>query len=803
MTGNLASKLQVWGFEKDFIIFQDASIGFAIEATPIDVSTWDNDRLSQFAARIDQFLNGLPSNLDIQFVQEIISGNEETIERHFNLGNSADNATVSALTKARVERLTELDRAGLLPKHRLKIFVRNKNSKVSSTGRLWTAPNAFAEMTSAEFEREIQRSLQIRENISSELISMGLKSKYLNTENLVSLMYKQWNPNRPIALGEYDEEDIRTSILFSDVNISESGFSIGDIHYRVISLKALPEVTVSSMAQTLRDLPFDSKLFLSVHVPDQQKELNYLQTQRRIAFSMARGKRSGVSDIASEAKLQDLESLLEQMIAQGEKVFQMSLNVLLCASSASELESQIAQTLSKVRELSGAEAMQESLASFDIFSEFAIPNAKATERAKRIKTTNLSDFLPIYGPWPGHEEPSILLRSRMGSLLNFDPFSKELSNHNQLISGGSGSGKSFCATLLLSQLQKENPKVYIVDIGASYKKLCEHFSGQYIPLGVSSDISINPFDLLPGEIKPSGEKIKFLVSLVEIITKEDDSERLPKLERAELEEAICQCYDVVSKPRLSSLQKRLSEHQSLSMKRFARILYPWCGDTTFGKFVDRPTNLSLQSSIVSFDLKGLDAYPDLQAVCLFIITDLIWREVQKCSRSQKKILCFDECWKLLESEAGSSFIGEVFRTFRKYYAGVIAISQDIDDFAKSKIAGAILPNSAIKWILMQKGANQARLKEVLQLNENEMSLVASLRQERGLYSEAFLIAGDDRAVVAIEATPLEYWIATTDPRDIAVLETLTQEKNSLTQTEILIELSEKYPQGVAHQKGVK
>ena len=103
-------------------------------------------------------------------------------------------------------------------------------------------------------------------------------------------------------------------------------------------------------------------------------------------------------------------------------------------------------------------------------------------------------------------------------------------------------------------------------------------------------------------------------------------------------------------------------------------------------------------------------------------------------------MIFDECWRLLESEAGGQFIGDVFRTFRKYFASAIAISQNIDDFAKSKIAAAILPNASTKWVLKQKGADQARLQEVLDLNKNEMALIESLHQERGKYSEAFLMS---------------------------------------------------------------
>lgn len=99
--------------------------------------------------------------------------------------------------------------------------------------------------------------------------------------------------------------------------------------------------------------------------------------------------------------------------------------------------------------------------------------------------------------------------------------------------------------------------------------------------------------------------------------------------------------------------------------------------------MDRSSNINLNRDLVCFDLKGLESYPDLQSVTLLIITDLVWRVVQQ-DRGVMKFLVFDECWKLLESESGSIFIAEVFRTFRKYFASCIAISQNIDDFAKVK-----------------------------------------------------------------------------------------------------------------------
>jgi type IV secretory pathway VirB4 component len=309
-------------------------------------------------------------------------------------------------------------------------------------------------------------------------------------------------------------------------------------------------------------------------------------------------------------------------------------------------------------------------------------------------------------------------------------------------------------------------------------------------------LSMNPFDLAAGEIKPSSQKIKFILSLVEIMTKEDEQAQLGKLEKSEIESAIEKVYESSKSPKLSDLREILISHPEEQIQRLGKILTSWCGNSPYGKFVDQPTTLELKRPIVCFDLKGMESYPDLQSACLFIITDFVWREVQS-DRSRMKFLILDECWKLMENDSASLFIAEVFRTFRKYTASAIAISQNIDDFAKSKIATAILPNSSIKWVLKQKGADKERLKEVLSLNPNEVELISSLHQERGVYSEAFLMAEDARALVAIESTPLEYWLATTDGRDLGKITEYQKKFETLSPIEILKKLATDYPRGFA------
>jgi conjugal transfer ATP-binding protein TraC len=796
MSRALADRLEIWGVEDDFLIFSDGSFGFGLRATPLDVSAWDDDGVSSLATRAAHFLNGLPEGVDLQFVQDIAPGNADVLRRHGELCRPEADEVAKALCTTRLARLTQLDQSGQLPTHSLRIFVRRGPvSGGTPKRRRLVTRRLFQQMTDERVANGLKEIRHLRDNFVRALDLLPVRADMLSANDVLDLVYQQWNPTRAVQRPAYSPDDVRSSLVFSDAAVDGRGFSLGDKHHRLLSLKTLPEVSYSAMAAKLRALPFDSRLFLTIRVPNQQKEIETLQTQRRLAFALVHGKRTGVRDLESEAKFQDLESLLENMISQGERVFHVGTNVLLRAQSPEDLDQQVAQALMTFRELGGAEAMEESLAAFDIFSTLAIPNARCRERQKRLKTSNLADLLPLFGPWAGHQSPSILLRSRAGSLVSFDPFSAELTNANQIVSGGSGSGKSFLTNVLLLHTLKECPKIFIIDIGGSYRKLCETLSGQYLPLSVGINAAINPFDLLPGQETADSQKVKFLLGMVELMTKDDAVSRLPKLERAEVERCIEGVFKGKSPPRLSTLREALLNHSDPQVARLGRVLAPWCGGSAYGQLVDRPTTVQLESPIVCFDLKGMESHPDLQAVFLFLITDLIWRNVQM-DKVSKKFVVFDECWKLLEDEAGASFIGEVFRTFRKYHASAVAISQNIDDFARSRIAAAVLPNASIKWILRQKGADQERLKSVLSLNPNEAAQIDSLHQERGHYSEAFLMAQDQRAVVVIESAPLEYWIATTDPREMAMIDEHTKVDGAASRLETLSELARRHPHGL-------
>jgi len=797
----LSRKLDLWGFESGIMVFRDQTLGTALKLSSLDIEVSTDDQVNAIKSNIKSFLNGLPTGLTFQIIQEVVSGNEAIIQAHEDTLASDSDALTIELTAERVKKFRELDSVGLLPKRNLYLFLRKPMSVSRGRqgfGGFLKGPSPLSEKVLAQ---EVSLFDRIASNIEQGLSGLGLTSKRLADEEVLKLSYNQWNPDRPIKAQINSSQDVRDEITLTDCVVGLDHFVLGKFYHKVISLKMLPETSFSAMASMLSDLPFDSRLYLTAEVLDQEKEKSSLQTQRRLAYASTVGKK-GVSDLESQAKLQDIEALLEQMIQGVERVFKFSLQILLRSTSENDLEMQVADTLALLRTLSGAEGMVETVAAFDIFSDFAIPQIKLKERGIKLNTSVLADFFPIYGGWTGHEVPQVLLRNRSDGIVAFDPFSASLGNSNQLVSGGSGIGKSFLTNVLLAQTLKMKPKIFILDIGGSYKRFCETLGGQYIRLGINSGLSINPLDTegIDSEDREAlDQKTKLVSSLVEIMSKESDKP-LGRLEKAEIEKSVQSLIKAETPKRLSDLRELLVNHSESEIRRIGKILSLWCGDSPFGKFVDRESTVSLKSDVVCFDLKDLENYPDLQSVCLFLITDLIWREVQK-DRTIFKFVVFDECWKLLESEEGAAFIGPVFRTFRKYRASAIAISQTISDFADSKISSAVMPNSSIKWILRQKGSDPAALKNALQLNEREMDLIASLTAEKGVFSESFLIAENQKLVVRIESTPLEYWLATTDPTDLVLINKLKAEMPEADDLSLMKILSKSHPQGALGQKG--
>ena len=801
---SLSEELPFWDFFDDCVALSDSTLVSGLKLSGLFIEALNVEKLNVITLNLRSFLNGLDDNTEIGFFIESHSDFKSVLDKHKSF--HSNNESINSLSEDRLKMLeSEIKKGNLLIKD-IFLFIYKRPEGLKQKNFLlsfFKAPRHFQSVTRKEHEKRLKELHRLRDSLSNSFEAIGLKAQGLRKNEIKSLIYKFFNPTRskthPLpkensshreqvfqnkeleVIPELSEMTPRGEFLFSDLVVQEKDLFYDGYYHRVLTLKTLPEYTSSTLVEKLINLPQSFSLALHIKVPNQSKELSLLQMKRRMAHSMSHSVHGRTHDLESEAKANDTEELLKEVIETGQKIFFFQLTLKIKEKSKEYLDLKSKTILNAIRSLNGAEGLEETFGAFKAFKTMIPFGNLKMARAKKIKADNLADFLPIYESYQGRgQKPVCLFRNRQKALVAYDPFHPKLPNYNTLVTGSSGSGKSFLNNLILLQSMKENSMNFIIDIGGSYRKLCQLIGGQYVdvaPLSHSNQapstdtLSFNPFALRGDEKTPSSGKVKFLLALLENLLTDEEGEKLPKLEKALLEEKIDELYKKVKNPRLSNFRGLLGNSKEASLKSFSKMLYPWTGERPYGKLLDTKGNFNTSNDFVVFDLKGLSSFPDLQSAMILIITDFILQRIESNdleTMNKKKRILMDECWELLKGRASSHFMEYCVRTLRKTGSGITFITQGIEEIASHEIGSAILGNTATKFILQQKGDLKA-IREVLKLNEKELSLIGGIQSKKREFSEAFMVQGENRAIIQIWPSKREYGIATSAPEDNARL----------------------------------
>jgi type IV secretory pathway VirB4 component len=826
---SLAEELPYWEFQDlpfPHILLTDGSISAGLRVGQIDIECFDASEVNQLTENLRSLMNSVSEGIKMQWVLSIGSDFSDLISTHEKGVNPSSNVLLLELEKSRTAKLRNEMKDGSLYRPKLSIYLNLLPPSVKKPG-LFSSQKEFqhvSHLQMSEAQTELKENL---DSLVSSLAGFGLDSRLLTREEMIEGVYQALNPKRsrtePVpklrltqAEDQLPEEVLENSpwfalssprgeIVFGDLVMNLDRFTLDSTLHAAVTLKTLPEATYAGMISGLLRLPFHYDLILTVDVPAQAKEMSKLQAKRRMAHSMSVTHGNHAADLENESKLNSTEELIRELLNTGQKIFASDLVIVLRAPHGKdgerELNRQIREVLSRIRMMNGAEGIAESVANWKVFKN-TLPGApKELVRARRIKTNNLVDFLPVYGPRVGDENPKVMLSNRLGGLVGYDSFSSSLGNYNALVTGSSGAGKSFLNNCILTQELARGTRAFIIDIGGSYKKLTHALGGQYVEVNLSQEYSINPFHIEDPTQEPSSQKIKSLLSVVELMIAEDDTSKLPKLDRVLLEQSIIETYAKCRAenrvPRLSDLSKTCSASKEPVLKNIAKMLFSWTGDRPYGVLLDQEGSLKTSGSICAFDLKGLSNWPDLQGVMILILTEFILSAIER-DRSTTNRIILDEAWELLKSPAAARFMEFCVRTLRKMGggSGITFITQGVEEIVSSPIGAAILNNTATKFVMLQRGNSKA-LQAALKLNAQELALIHSLEQRKGVFSEGFLIEGNHRQVVRIEPQPLEYWLSTSDAKDNLALDQIMAKENVDLPTAIRL-AAKSHPFGISH-----
>jgi type IV secretory pathway VirB4 component len=480
------------------------------------------------------------------------------------------------------------------------------------------------------------------------------------------------------------------------------------------------------------------------------------------------------------------------------------------ADAETLLDGQTHEVKRLVAGLHGAQLMVDEYAQIGELLATLPGNAGRGRRWRRCTSENAAHLLLAWQAWSGDRQPTLLLENGRGQLVGLDPFDEALDNPNAFMAGASGSGKSATTNFLLLNLLASGAKALVIDVGGSYRRLMELFGGQYfaITLDHGADQGLNPFfnpgDILRRDGKLDERRLQFVLAVLERMACDARRPELGNAERAVLAATVEMTYRQASPrtPILSDLLAVLRAYEAEDdedvaiARSLGRDLRVWT-EGPAARLLNRPSTVSLTTEIAAFDLKGLESQPQLQAVVMLILSGIIWNLVMR-DPTAKKVVVFDEVWRLLEAPSSARLIAELYRTSRKYRASILTISQAVEDFTSSPIASALTNNSATVYLLKHRRGHEV-VAEQFHLNEREAHVFRGLEMRRGEYTEALVLHGEHHFLARIVLSPLEYWIATSHPADHQLERELGEANPHLSRLDLLRLLAARHPHGAAKE----
>jgi type IV secretory pathway VirB4 component len=795
---HLGDSLPLWHFEDDYLIFNDGSLGKGFHLSGVDISIATNEAKNAFCANVSNLINSINEGIKVQVFYRLSSDVSELIDKH-EMESGELPQEVKPIVDSRIKFLKKKSSEKQYYWPEVYLFVKSAPINFKKQG-LFGKKQLFEQILEADFQDHKELFSRSVSTIQDYLETLQLGPKDLGKDEWFKLIFEYFNLNRSEVIGSprYREmkDDLSPNLVeqlvLSDCFVHQDSIQIDRTFFKFINLGTLPERTVASMISSLTAMPFHYWITQTVEVHNQQNEKDKLQLKRRMAYSMAAGAKN-VSDLESESKLANLEGLLQELIQGSEKVMSMGLVLIIWDRDKKELEWKSDQILLELRSMNQAEGVVESMAAFDTFIR-GWPGSCESYRQKKVKTSNVTHLMPLFSYWTGNQRPVCFLQNRDRVPFTIDYFDPELPSWSGVIFGGTGAGKSFtiCQLMLQFSTQMPRPKIVFIDNGRSSENLVNVCGGEFIDVSVDSGICLNPFDLGKDETKPSAMKIKSILAVLEIMLKDECMISIPKKEKALLEECITELYkNCKGTPKLSDLRKVLVNHKEATLKSYGQILYSWTGETAFGKLLDGTTNISLNRPMTSFEVKGLDDFPELKEVFMLLITNYVQRQAESDLSCPYTVVC-DEAHRLMKSQLTREYITFCYRTFRKYNCSILLLTQNYRDvLGIPEIAEAILPNSNYVIILRQRKIDWSDFQKSFDFNEAELAAVKSLEIKKREFSEIFFMQDEKRAILRIVPDPLSYWICTSDAGDKFKIQQMKEENPNFSTLDTLLRLA--YP----------
>ncbi|MGD0193294.1 MAG: DUF87 domain-containing protein [Candidatus Dormibacteria bacterium] len=381
-------------------------------------------------------------------------------------------------------------------------------------------------------------------------------------------------------------------------------------------------------------------------------------------------------------------------------------------------------------------------------------------------------LVPALGtPFSDQRQPLVGINQLTGAPAYLSVWSRP--NHNAVIVGSSGSGKSVAAKTLLVRHVMEGASAVVIDPDSEYRRVMNAIGGLHFELG---EDALNP--LAPGCDVAPDLAASLLLPVLSVMAGDEKGvkdgrpiRRLPDEDQGWVHGEIASFFrewnrerpgdepvihDLVTFIETTSVTQALTRREkdrcriiTARLRRFTQ------GDRA--RVFDRPSTFRVGDRPVSIGLRtfALTYAADLTPALAVVLTAVL----AALGRDHRRlIVVVDEAHRITIDPDAGEVLGQLVRQARKHGAGVWMCSQQVHDFVGTDLGRTLVATAATKLILGVEEGALADVRDVFGLTEDEVAAVSPPIQGR-----AVLLSGGERTVVSIVAGPALLALAHSSP----------------------------------------
>lgn len=375
---------------------------------------------------------------------------------------------------------------------------------------------------------------------------------------------------------------------------------------------------------------------------------------------------------------------------------------------------------------------------------------EALGETQKLSNDNVASLLPVIADFKGSRQGVLLptYRNQVAFLDTFDDKSFPISNYNYITCGAPGSGKSHFEQYRIFNALARGEQVFIIDVGDSYKHLCQTVGGVYVD---ATSIALNPFTLFDfeGHVEIDGAEVKNHIQIRDLIAiMASPNESLDSVSLEYLLNAVLEAWNKKkNKACVDEVVSALKDMVALypgdgRLVDLITLLHKYTRKGLYGHIFNGETPSFRNQDLVVFELGGLEEQEELLKIVMFVMIVIIQGQFYHTARSRYKRCVIDEAWRFLtqgDSPTTSKFIVQGFRTARKHNGGFGVLTQTLDDLVATAQGRAIKSCASISHILLQGDLTTYLSQYPDEFNEQQIKLISSFGEASNLGFSSLMV----------------------------------------------------------------